>query len=381
MILSKYRNPTSMRTMAAVVAAAVAVFSTTPALHAEQEPVEEKKEAKEEEKRELTADEKEAKKKEDLERLSEALEKFAEPERRKRTDQMQSVLADIKRAANLDEDQQKELSLAVKGAVEHSLSSWKKNYQRYAESRFQSSENIDEVIKRLGRVSFGSNAKEQPKNQSVWFSSVKRILTPEQSARYEKVVAERRAFQQEAVARSLVAHVDSQCSLTGEQREQVMALVAPVVEENFEGLSSIYGGEMRNLYYQLGIFLNGVEEDKAKEILSEQQLRSWKEIASQNSSMWDSVISKTKEIAEARKEAEEELKKMEDEKKGKGEGADKEKAAADAAKAAKGAKEAKEAANAGQADKAEQAASVAKEAAEKKAGEAIEEVAPADKKP
>ena len=43
-----------------------------------------------------------------MEKLSKALEKFAEPERRKRSDQMKSVLADIDRAAKLSDGQKKE---------------------------------------------------------------------------------------------------------------------------------------------------------------------------------------------------------------------------------------------------------------------------------
>ncbi len=219
-------------------------------------------------------------------------------------------IADISRACNLSEMQIKKLEIAAKGAVKATMRKAQAGLVQQAKMmgvEFDPDEDTDEeaveeaedendgnapnmaanVMRAVIIDGAGSNRGQPAEKQKIWTSSVKKVLSDEQSIQWKQWQADRKAYQMEMAVGSFVAKADRRLLLSGEQREK---LAAHLSEKHGELLrkraSRRESGQMAGMpIFVVNAMNNGGNDNEAEddevdtrigEILSEAQLELWK---------------------------------------------------------------------------------------------------------
>ncbi len=209
--------------------------------------------------------------------------------RKPRAQQMQRRLEELEEMVEISEKQKKELQVASKGAVEKSLDPWREQMDNYVRQYLQRApQEIDMVLASIGDVDFNQSNEEQAAQQSIWETTIKKVLDEQQMATYRQSVKERQEFMFTSVARILVADLDRQIRLTAEQRDAVMTLLEPVVTENLVHLER-WANDGHLPVYQLPTLLGGVDPKVLEKVLSERQIEGWNERFANFKGMWDTI--------------------------------------------------------------------------------------------
>jgi len=220
--------------------------------------------------------------------ISQHIQKLAEAERDKRLDFMKVVIDDIVRLCQLDEAQQEELELAAKGASERSMKEWHEQAERYFRTRLESTEGdaAKEMLEGMGSVNFGGNrSEEEGESLDLWKDSLKTVLTADQVAQYEAVLAQRRLDRIDAFARMSLSTIDGHLRLTPEQKSKMAELVHASAASYLEDVQTYWGD-----YFERGMLMslaNAAEEDQLRAILTEPQFDRLREATSNFDHFWD----------------------------------------------------------------------------------------------
>ena len=217
-------------------------------------------------------------------------------------------VGELKLACELTEEQLRKLSVAAKGAVKSHVGEMKKRFETICKQRGfelepeESDESNDSegsedganeaaniMTAVIGRVVTSASRHSTIENEKLWSSSIAKVLSDEQEAKWDKWLSARSQFQREAAVGNFVAKVDQALLLSPEQRS---ALVTAIDKEYGEVLH-----QRVNTGFQSGIFEvqrlgqirivdqivqpnpneNQDENDFGSEILTETQLKVWKE--------------------------------------------------------------------------------------------------------
>jgi hypothetical protein len=177
-------------------------------------------------------------------------------------------LDEIDRAARLTEAQKKKLELAGRGDI-------KRFFDRVEEKRkeFESvrtdQQKFSAFFQELRPLQLAMNAGLFG-DESIFARTLKKTLDPEQTARYETVVIERRHYRQRAWVGLMLAKLDGQVGLTAEQRTRLNVLL--LEETRPPRRSSSYDFQVMMLQ------LARVPQERLKAFLSDAQ---WKLLSQQ----------------------------------------------------------------------------------------------------
>lgn len=216
------------------------------------------------------------------------IQKLADAEREKRLEFMKVVIDDIVRLCRLDAEQQEKLELAAKGASERSMKEWHEQAERYFRTRLESTEGdaAREMLEGMGSVNFGGNrSEEEGESLALWKESLQVVLTDEQVAQYEAVLAQRRLDRIEAFARMSISTIDGHLRLTPEQKSKMAELVHTSAATYLEDVQTYWGD-----YFERGMLMslaNAAEEDQLRAILTEPQFDRLREATSNFDHFWD----------------------------------------------------------------------------------------------
>jgi len=220
--------------------------------------------------------------------ISQHIQKLAEAEREKRLTFMKVVIDDIVRLCQLNEEQEEELLLAAKGASERSMKEWHEQAERYFRTRLESTEGdaAKEMLEGMGSVNFGGNrSEEEGESLALWKDSLKVVLSDEQVAQYEAVLAQRRLDRIDAFARMSISTIDGHLRLTPEQKSKMAELVHTSAATYLDDVQTYWGD-----YFERGMLMslaNAAEEDQLRAILTEPQFDRLREATSNFDHFWD----------------------------------------------------------------------------------------------
>jgi hypothetical protein len=220
--------------------------------------------------------------------ISQHIQKLAEAEREKRLTFMKVVIDDIVRLCRLDDEQEEKLLLAAKGASERSMKEWHEQAERYFRTRLESTEGdaAKEMLEGMGSVNFGGNrSEEEGESLALWKDSLKVVLTDEQVAQYEAVLAQRRLDRIDAFARMSISTIDGHLRLTPEQKSKMAELVHNSAATYLDDVQTYWGD-----YFERGMLMslaNAAEEDQLRAILTEPQFDRLREATSNFDHFWD----------------------------------------------------------------------------------------------
>ena len=220
--------------------------------------------------------------------ISQHILKLAEAERDKRLDFMKIVIDDIVRLCKLDAEQRERIELAAKGASERSMKEWHVQAERHFRTRLESTAGDDakELLEGMGNMNFGGNrSEEEGESLDLWKDSLKEVLTDEQIASYEAVLAQRHLDRVDAFARMSLTTIDSHLRLTPGQKAKLAELVHASAATYLNDIQTYWGD-----YFERGMLMslaNAAEEDTLKDILTEQQFDRLKEATSNFDHFWD----------------------------------------------------------------------------------------------
>ncbi len=246
--------------------------------------------------------EQESEKKTTEDKIAAFLKKREDEARQPRTEQMQRRIEELKEIVGLGEAQMKKLGIASKGAVEKSLEPWREQMDSYIRQYLQRApQNVDMMLNSIGNVNFGHTPEQEAAEQKVWLATIGRVLDEKQMVTYQATVEARENYLHSSVSTLLIADLDRTLRLSEEQRDQLAALLLPVVKENLPGLGR-WSNDGNLPVYQLPTLLGGVAEDDLKKVLSGKQIEGWRERFARFKNMWQSMEQQKENV---RKEAEE----------------------------------------------------------------------------
>ncbi len=214
--------------------------------------------------------------------------KLAETERDKRMGFMRIVIDDIARLCDLDEAQRERLELAAKGASERSMKEWHEQAERYFRTRLESTDPdaAKEMLEGMGGVNIGGNrSEEEGESLDLWKDSLEGVLTADQVARYEAVLAQREAARIDAFARMSLSSIDDHLRLTPDQRADMDEIVRSAAAEHLSEVQKYWGD-----YYERGMLMslaNAADEDDLRSVLTGQQYDRLREATSNFDHFWD----------------------------------------------------------------------------------------------
>ena len=220
---------------------------------------------------------------------------------------IQSRIADMDRACDLSESQQKKLSIASKGAVNAAMEKAKKSMEQQAKSMgfdidFDELESEDEeeaeeeedgnpnaagaafAIQAVMVDSFNGGGNTNVEDHKIWKSAIKKVLDEEQTKKWDEWLEQRNAYQRRVAVENFVAKVDRKLLLSPEQREEL----AKYVDEKHgkKLLKKATSNDGNNL--GMNIIVNGMmggvnqadpeeADEQLKSILTESQLEEWQQ--------------------------------------------------------------------------------------------------------
>lgn len=233
-------------------------------------------------------DEKQAETKE--EKVNAYIQQISDAEKKQKLEQMNGAIEDIDRVCQLDEEQRLKLDVAAKGAVDKYLESWREQMDNWVRNRVRTANgDIEQFLGGMGTVRFGNAREWAPERQELWIGSVKSSLTDEQRSLYKEDLDARAAFKHNAMSQAIVADLDRRIKLSAKQRDRLLPLVVVAAEKYWDRLEEWTGNDEQLPLYQMGAILGGVEEDKMKEILSENQQEGWKAFFQTQAGAWNMI--------------------------------------------------------------------------------------------
>ncbi len=206
-----------------------------------------------------------------------------------------SRIADIDRACELSDSQKKKLSIASKGAVKASMTEAKKNIAQQAQNmgfefdpdEAPEEEKEDEDIPQAGMMELGFIVGEMMGSQTVqvdknkvWTSAVKKVLTEEQTNKWNEWSEQRAVYQRRVAVKNFIAKVDRKLLLAPEQRDELIKYVDESYGKELYEQSQTDSPYGMDMFFDGGMGMQGGaapdDADEAlKKILSESQLTEW----------------------------------------------------------------------------------------------------------
>lgn len=219
---------------------------------------------------------------------------------------IQSRIADIDRACDLTEMQEKKLAIASKGAINAFLEKEKKSIEQQAkamgidldfdeldtEEPEEDEEDNDNnaaggaamMVRAFALGGPFGNGNTNVENSKIWKTAIKKVLSEDQSKKWDEWQEQRDAYQRRVAVEQFVAKVDRKLLLSPEQREELAKYVdekhgkklheqATSGNQNGLGMNVVINGRFGGP--------NAADNEEAdemlKEILTESQLQEWQE--------------------------------------------------------------------------------------------------------
>lgn len=222
------------------------------------------------------------------EQISLRVSKLATEEMRKRMSFMEIVIDDISRLCELDEDQQKKLTLAAKGASSRSMDRWHDQAVRYFKTRVNGAdtETAQQILSDVGTLNFGSrNADREGEMESLWTDSLNSVLSNEQINRYQDVVAQREQARIDAFAQMAIASLDNHLRLTPDQKKQLNPIITNSANQYLNEIQRYWGDYLeKNMLMSL---VNAADKSTLNKILTSNQFARLRTATSNLDHFWD----------------------------------------------------------------------------------------------
>ncbi len=212
----------------------------------------------------------------------------SEEEHAKRMEFMSFVIDDITRLCKLAEAQKERLTLAAKGASKRSMERWHEQAERYFRQRVTNTDEdtVSEVLQNMGSFNLGGrDSDREGETESIWKDSLKDVLTPEQIATYETVLADRQKAAVAAFSEMSISTLDNYLRLTADQKAKLTPIIRNSTAENLEDIHRHWGEYIeKNMLMSVA---NSADEETLKQILSERQLERLQSATSNLDHFWE----------------------------------------------------------------------------------------------
>jgi hypothetical protein len=222
---------------------------------------------------------------EDVERaISDFLEQKSSAEREKILSGYVLKAEDIARVVHLPPAPAERLQTAARGTAEALVA----QFDQLAESMVRSTiGNVspDTVKGRLDSIQsfqfqqleFNSQQLNRANSQSIWDTTVKAVLTPDQEKAWEQETTARSAYRQQAVAAMVVAAFDQRTNLSPAQWAKLEPLVTKIMTDYGDEFGRFFAYSQPWFLQSFSIFLPiaGVPEKDMKSILTTEQWDNW----------------------------------------------------------------------------------------------------------
>ena len=205
---------------------------------------------------------------------------------------LQTRIADIHRAAELTEEQLKKLEIAAKGAVKAYMKKATKvivdqakamgfEFDPDAEPKEDDENADDQPADLLGAPvmamnwmgQFPGSVSTTVEKEKRWTTSVEKVLSEEQSEKFEKLVAERIAFRRQSAVNHFISRVDQKLLLSAKQRKELGSMI----DEKYGSELARKIEQPNNMFFAFGgVPQPDVDTTEVDGILSESQIELWK---------------------------------------------------------------------------------------------------------
>jgi len=213
--------------------------------------------------------------------------------RREMAGAMEAKVEDVRRVVHPAPDRSKYLEIAAKGAVEHTLDSWRSQFDSWVRNSVQGvkGETLRRRLEGLDNDNVWFGDEGTPGDHAVWKDALAESLTPEQKKSWDAEVAARETYRQRAYAWGVLAELNRRYHLSNDQFSRLEPLVNAAVAEYFDDFSNMFGrGSSTIMPRYLVTLFAAVPDDKAQAILNATQWKQWKENDfKQVSGWWESM--------------------------------------------------------------------------------------------
>ncbi|MGV3659819.1 MAG: hypothetical protein ACO1TE_06535 [Prosthecobacter sp.] len=227
---------------------------------------------------------------------------------KQRAENLQLMLAQVEdahRTLSLEPERRARLTLAAKGAVEADMIVWRQNVESWTRGQLNFDAPPEAVKVMLANLeasssfSFAMINTGGPSQQAVWQRTVKTVLSEQERAAWDKVVAERKAYRVSALAGMAVFELDRRRRLAPQQCAKLEKILAAVVEDYLpeieSSMSSSRAWSWHLSYYSCLMPLAGAKKADLQAVLTPAQ---WKLVKDQDMAdaerYWSSIESRRK---------------------------------------------------------------------------------------
>jgi len=211
--------------------------------------------------------------------IAQHLHKMFVAERQKVLNIMMAHVEEAGRVLALPEKTMVELTTAAKGAVEESLSQWRRNTERYVRQAVETAtaKNVLQALAGTARVNFSRNDESRPENMEVWQSTLEALLDEPQRQTLEKTKQARSGYRLRAMAGMTVAELDRRRHLNAVQCARLEPVLEKVLEEYRPDIERYMSANWFLQYYYAMVPVAGVPEKDLQAILTPEQWKSFKD--------------------------------------------------------------------------------------------------------
>lgn len=209
--------------------------------------------------------------------------------RREMAKAMEAKLEDVQRVVHPAPDRSKYLEIAAKGAVEHTLDSWRLQFDSWVRNSVQGvkGETLRRRLEGLDNDNVWFGDEGIPGDHALWKDALAESLTPEQKKSWDAEVAARETYRRHAYAWGVLAELNRRYHLSNDQFGRLEPLVNAAVAEYFDDFSNMFGrGSSTIMPRYLVTLFAAVPEESAQSIFNATQWKQWKENDSKRVSGW-----------------------------------------------------------------------------------------------
>ena len=234
-----------------------------------------------------------------------------EKNERKRLIEASSLkVEDVARVANLSAATKARLELAVRGAAEQELTSWRWFIEQQIRAQVQEAtpQNIRQRLEGIQdfmfqqHIFFGVRGFQGTQaDQGIWGKTVDVELDAKQKETWKKETDARAAFRDGAIAEFVVAEFDRRTQLTADQWAKIEPMIANIVKDCSPDISRVFSG---NVWYLQGPYsllpFAGVPDADLQAVLTKDQWDQWHNSAENTSStnLWQNIVQIHKQRAD-----------------------------------------------------------------------------------
>lgn len=203
-------------------------------------------------------------------------------------EQMNIVIGDVHRVVGLPAERQRMLELAAKGTVDRALEGWRSTQENQVRQQAQglTPEIVEQRLQNLGSVHVGNESIEK---NALWTSTVARVLTPDELAKWKKAEEDRKSYRTRALAQMLVAELDRQVGLTLTQSEKLEPLAMQSLNDYLPDMSNYVDRNSGIDFRMLLLMLSGAPQNEVQGVLTPDQYGKWQQVTADYRGWWQSI--------------------------------------------------------------------------------------------